>query len=288
MSLQDQSPKAIQFVSGSPTTTFIYPNQFELRLPVSGFRTFRDEVCLKSLTMYYSFFNVSAAKGNNSFSYTWPDGNGTYPVVLADGCWSFANIFTYLQNVMSTNGHFLLDPIGNSIFYITLVVNPTLYAISLIVTPLPSSLPVGWSNPGGINLASAAGKGPQLKISPGIVTLMGFPSASYPAAPSSSVFALNSGIPQITDVTSLNLMCNLVDNTGFTLTPGVLSSFVMQPGQLPGTLINREPTNPDWLPIQAQQTYQTVTVSLVDQLLRPVIIQDPSGCVITLNVRKRS
>jgi hypothetical protein len=288
MSLQDSSTKKIQLVSGSETTQFIYPNEFRLTLPTSGFRTIRDEVCMKSMTIYYSFFNVSVAKGNNTFSYVWPDGGKTYPVVLADGIWSFANIFTYFQNVMLKNGHYLVDPFGTNVFYLYLVVNPTLYCISFIATPLPSSLPASYTNPANVDLVQAAGLSPQLQASDGFSPMLGFAAGTYPALPAASATELNSGVPQITTATSFNLLCNLVDNTGFTLTPGVLHSFVIQPGTEPGSLVNKEPYLPDWVPVFSLQTFQTISIRLVDQLMRPITIQDPSGFVLTLNVRRRA
>jgi hypothetical protein len=288
MSLQDSSTKTIQLVSGSATTQFIYPNEFQLSLPTSGFRTVRDEVCLKSMTIYYSFFNISQAKGNNEFSYVWPDGGQSYSVTLADGIWSFANIFTYFQNVMLKNGHYLVDPFGNNVFYLYLVVNPTLYCISFIATPLPTSLPASYTNPANVNLSQAAGLSPQLHVSDGFSPLLGLAAGLYPLQPSASAVELNSGIPQITTSTSFNLLCNLVDNTGFTLTPGVLASFVIPRGTEPGSLITIEPFHPDFVPVFSLQTYQTISVRLVDQLMRPVTIQDPSGFVLTLNVRRRA
>jgi hypothetical protein len=287
MSLQDSSTKTIQLVSGSSTTSFNYPNEFVLTLPTSGFRTVKDEVCLKSMTIYYSFFNVSAAKGNNSFSYVWPDGKGSYPVVLADGIWSFGNIFTYFNNVMQKNGHYLVDPFGNNVYYLYLVVNPTLYCISFIATPLPAALPASYTNPANVNFDQAGGLSPQLNVSAGFSSMLGLDAGFYPAQPAAIVTELNSGIPQITTSTSFNLLCTLCDNTGFTLTPGVLASFVIPPGTEPGSLITKEPFHPDWVPVHSLQTFQTISVRLVDQLMRPITIQDPSGFVLTLNVRRR-
>jgi hypothetical protein len=287
MSLQDSSTKTIQLVSGSTTTQFIYPNTFELTLPTSGFRTQRDEVCLKSMTIYYSFFNITAAKANNTFSYVWPDGNQTYSVVLADGIWSFANIFTFFQNVMQKNGHYIVDPFGTNQYFLYMVVNPTLYCISLIATPLPLALPASYTNPANVNFDQAGGLTPQLLVSPGFSLLLGFAAGLYPAAPSLQLYEMNSSIPQINTATSFNIMCNILDNTGFTITPGILSSFVVPPGTEPGSLITKEPVKPDWVPVQGLQTFQTISVRLVDQLLRPVVIQDPSGFVLTLNVRRR-
>ena len=196
-SILDSSTRSIQVVGGANQVTFTAPNIFTLRLPSSGFRTNKDECSLKSLTLYYSWPNISSAMGNNSFSYNW---NGTsFPVVLADGIWNFSDIQSYLQQVMLQNGHYLVDASGNQQYYISIFANSVLYALSLTVTPVPSSLPAGWSNPAGIALF---GKTPQLVIPAGLVTLTGFAAGSYPTLPQTTLFQINSGIPQISNVSS--------------------------------------------------------------------------------------
>jgi hypothetical protein len=185
---------------------------------------------------------------------------------------------------MTQNGYYLVDNNGQRVFYITLLVNPTLYCLSLIVTPLPATLPAGWTNPAGVVLGVA---GPQLVIPAGFDTVTGFAAATYPAAPQATVYQLNSGVPQITDVSSINIICNLVDNSGFSLSPNILTNFVVPSGQLPGSLVTVQPNNLDWVPIQPQQTFTTITVEFVDQLRRPLIIRDIAGFVAVLSMRRR-
>lgn len=281
MSLSDRSTRTIQLVSGSSVTTFEAPNKFTYRLPATGFTAGRDEVSLKSFTAYYSWANISQAKGNNHYSYVL-DG-AVYPVVMADGIWSFDEFNSYLQQVMRKNGHYLLDDSGSEVFYIRLVTNSVLYCLSLIVSPLPTALPTGWTNPSGLTLD---GMTPQLVIPSTMSYLTGFAAGSYPSASQSTLYEVNSGIPQISDSTSLNLLCNLAHNTGFSLHTNILASFVIPQGTGSGGLISIQPTNPDWVPINGT-TYTEITVELVDQLNRPIIMRDTAGVVITLNLRKR-
>lgn len=281
MSLINSATRTLQLVSGSNTTRFTYPNKFTLSLPSSGFRTANDEVALKSMSLYYSWPNISAVQGNNSFSYRW--GGTTFPVVLADGIWQFHEIMAYFQQVMYQNGHYLIDAAGTTQYYINFVVNSVLYCLSLVVTPLPSSLPAGWSNPANVVLS---GQTPQLIIPSSMVKLTGFAAATYPATTQSTQFQLNSDIPQISDVSSMNVISSLVNNSGLSLTPNVLMSFVLPSDQGPGTLIQLQPANLDWVPVSKQQTFSEIEIEIVDQLMRPIIIRDPSGFVLTLNVRK--
>lgn len=283
MSLTDTSTRPIQIVSGSSSCQFTAPNIFTYRLPASGFRSSRDEVALKSLTVYFSWPNISAAKGNNSYAYLWQ--GISYPVVMADGIWSFADVNSYLQVVMKQNGHYLVDGSGLEVYYLSLVVNPTLYCLTLVADPLPTTLPASWTNPAAINLALTPGQTPQLVIPPSFATFTGFSAGTYPAAVTTRT-VMNSGIPQISDATSMNVICDLVDNSGFSLTPNILASFVVPSDTSSGSLIQLQPSSLDWTPIRPD-TYPSITIRLTDQLGRPLVLRDPAGFVAILNVRRR-
>ena len=282
MSINDSSTRTIQLVAGSGTTSFDGVNTFKLQLPASGFRTGRDEVALKSMSLFYSWPNVSTMLGNNSFSYIW--GGTTYPVVIADGMWQFADIMDYLQQVMVKNGHYLKDANGLNVYYINFTVNPVLYCLSLTVTPVPSSLPAGWTNPAGLILS---GQTPQLVIPQSMSKLTGFPAGSYPAAAQDIIYQTNSGIPQISGVTSLNVVSTIVNSSGLSLYPNTLTSFTVPSDQRAGSLIQLQPSNLDWVPVR-QDNFTEIEVSIVDQLYRPVQIRDPAGFVLIMNVRKRA
>ncbi len=282
-SITDSATRSIQVVGGANQVTFTAPNKFTVKLPASGFRTGnKDECALKSLTLYYSWPNVSLALGTNSFAYIW---NGvTFPVVLADGIWNFSDIQAYLQQVFLQNGHYLVDSTGTKQFYMSLFANSVLYALSLTVTPIPSSLPSGWSNPAGVTLS---GNTPQLVVPPsGFDTLTGFTAGLYPAAQQTTLYQINSGVPQITNVSALNVTSTLCASSGLSVYPNVLASFVVPSDQLPGSLIQIQPNNLDWCQVQKASTFTEIEVANVDQLMRPVVIRDPAGFVAIINVRR--
>ena len=269
--------KTLQFVAGSVTTTFNHPNEFVLKLPRNGFRSDNDECALTSMTLQYSWPNISAALGNNAFSYSL---NGTHPVVMGDGIWQFSDIRAYFQQVMTQNNHYLLDKTGLQVFYIDFVVNPVLYCLSVTIKPVPSTLPDGWTNPGIL-----LGALPQLNIPAGFSSLSGFAAGSYPAAPTNSLYQINSGIPQITHVTSLRVLSDMVAHSDLSLESGVLATFTVPSGKESGSPIQVEPSNPLWVRIQRATTINEISIRIVDQLRRPVTIRDPAGFVLTINIR---
>ena len=125
--------KTIQIVSGASNVSFDGVNKFTLQLPQSGLRTPSQEtweVALKSMSVWYSWFNISALKGNNTFSYTWADGTNKV-VVVQDGIWSYGEIRSYLKQQMFANGHYLLDENGRETYYLDLVLNPALYCLTV-------------------------------------------------------------------------------------------------------------------------------------------------------------
>lgn len=286
MSLNDNSTKSVQISTGSSAVVFTSPNLITYTLPSTGYIAGKDEVALKSLTIYYSWPNISAALGNNTFSYIWPATGLTYSVVIADGIYQFSDLNNYLQQVMFANGHYLLDANSNPVYYITLILNTVIYCITMQITPLPATLPASWTNPTSVNLATAANRTPQLLIG-SLATLTGFPAATYPAVMQTSVYYVNSGIPQATGSTSINVRCNLVNNRDFSTNNDILSTFALSSGSESGSLITYAPFALDWMPAM-QNTFQTITLTLTDQLNRPILIRDPSGIVAVVNIRRRN
>ena len=276
--LRDNSTRSLQIVSGSATTTFTHPNTFTYRFPASGYQAGKDEVALKSLTIYFSWPNVSFAKGNNSFSYKV---NGVeFPVVMADGMWSYQDVESYMHQIMRKNGHFLMDN-GNPVYFIKMVANAVLYCISLTVDPVP---PLGkMTNPANLDLSSQF----QLVVPKGFDVFTGFDQGMYPPLPQATKYQTNSGIPQNSDATSLNVLCNLVSNSGFSLNTRILTSFVVTPNTEPGQLIQIQDNNLEWMPISGSVPFQEVVLEIVDQQNRPIILRDPSGFVAILNLHRR-
>ena len=85
----------------------------------------------------------------------------------------------------------------------------------------------------------------------------------------------------------MNIICNLVDNSGFSITPNVLTTFVVPSNTSSGSLIQVQPNTLDWTPVRSQQTFSEITLELTDQLGRPLVLRDPAGFVVILNLRRR-
>jgi hypothetical protein len=275
--------RSFQIVHGATGTTYTSPNIWTYQFPSPYMARDGDQVALKYMALYYSWRNVSAAIGNNTFSYYWNiAGTQTlFTLVLQDGIYAFSDITAALNLFMYNNGHYVLDANATPVYYISFSVNATTYSMSLAATPAPSPLPTGYTNPNSITLG---GNGPQLVIPAGFATLSGFVAGTYPSTPQNTLYQINSQAPpQITQQSTINVTCSLASNSGFTLGSNVIYSFNTADVN-PGALIKIEPPFRDYLLCASGSTNATVTVSLTDQLGNAVSVYDPTGFTMTLNL----
>jgi hypothetical protein len=273
----------LQVVSGAENVQFVAPNKFIYSLPRLYLSGQNDKVSLKSLRLYYSWFNMSTAKNNTQFSYIWVDGS-EHSVVLPDGMWDYGAFQNYLEQVLIDRGHFLLDAENRLFRFIEIVANSSIYRISLVIRPVPAVLPDGWNAPAGF-VFPAVDTTPQLIVpQTNITQYLGFSAGTYPAAPQTVIFQMNGqNVPQVTDITSLQIQTNIVSND-FGPDHRTLHTFNVSQDTLPGAMLSEVPFYPDWIPIQPSSRFNYVELELVDQLSRPVQIEDPSGFICTLNL----
>lgn len=180
-----------------------------------------DQIAVASISIYFSWFNITSATtyskyNNNAYQYIWTDAGGstTYNVVMPDGYYEVADLNAYLQYTMVQNGHYLIDGGGEFVYYLEMVVNPTYYGVQVNAYPLPTALPMGWSNPAGIVFPAVAST-PQLIVLPtnNFGTVIGFNAGTYPPAIQATKYSvLSQQAPQITPINSIIMTCNLLNN----------------------------------------------------------------------------
>lgn len=120
--------------SNNNTLIYNFPNSVVLK---------DKYIAVSQIVMYYSWFNITSQYNNNKISYTWTVGNvtTTYNVIIPDGLYNISDINAYLQWTMINNGHYLINPSGDNVYYIELLVNPNRYAIQINTFLVPISLP---------------------------------------------------------------------------------------------------------------------------------------------------
>ncbi|GMF47794.1 unnamed protein product [Phytophthora lilii] len=138
----------------------LVPNGFNrYRFPVSA--TFQNtEVCVQSISMYNSQFNIdSTAYGNTTFKIEIPTAatTSTISITLKDGIYSYTDINRMIQTALTSNGAYRIDPDGNNEFLIQLIENSTYYAAQVDVSSTPTA--IGTYTRPATGLYSAGGSG---------------------------------------------------------------------------------------------------------------------------------
>jgi len=263
-------------VAGSNNTELIY------QFPAGSVEFHNDEVAINSIALYYSWFNVSTQYNNTTYSYIWL--GTTYPVVMPNGNFNVTELNSYLQDTMINNGHYLVNSAGDNVYYLEWILNPTRYAVQFNAYPIPTALPVGWTNPAGVVFPAVA-ETPQVVVpNTGFATLIGFNAGTYPSPVQSTQYSkLSDTAPQLSPVSSLVVECNLINNP--LSTPSKLLYAFTPVGTVFGEVISIQPPEFTFNDI-ASGFYNQISVKFKDQNLRDLIINDPQ-MVILLVIRKK-
>ena len=125
-------------VSGTNNSTLVYnfPNSILFD---------NQKIAVHSINMYYSRCNISSALGNNTFSYVWVNGStpSTITIVIPDGLWEISDLNNYLQFQFIQNGDYLINTLGQNVYYAEFLVNANRYSININTYSVPTSLPAG-------------------------------------------------------------------------------------------------------------------------------------------------
>ncbi len=111
---------------------------------------FKDKfIAVTSISMYYSWFNISSQYSNQTFTYTWTSGatTTTYTITIPDGLYEISDINAYAQYIMIQNGTYWIDSDSLNVYPFDFVVNANRYAIQLNTYLIPTSTPSGASTP---------------------------------------------------------------------------------------------------------------------------------------------
>ena len=281
-------------VSNTSTNT-----SFKYNFINGGFKIKDMEMCVSSITIPYSFYNVSSYYNNRTFSLIFPTAatTSTVSITLPEGFYSVTDINSYIQQICLDNGAYLIDSSGNYVYYQQLVYNSTYYSVQLLLYSVPTTLPTGYS------YATAGSSGsiytsaiklpttaytPQfvLASSGSISTIIGFKSgATYPSAQTTTQQSILSTLTPVgSTINSLIMQCSLVDNP-VTVPSDILDSMPIQNSTF-GTNITYDPSFEKFITL-SNGTFTNFTFSFRDQNLNEIYARDPNVSI-TLIIRKKS
>lgn len=269
-------------VTQSPITNSTITTRFPVVQSVQASR-----LALANLEVFFSWFNITAAYGNTTFSYKWPNGAGfqTFTVTLPDGNYGIDDISNFLQFQMQANGTYLIDSAGNNQYFISFQTNPIYLRTTLTYLTVPTSLPTGWLYSTGTTTPPAGYTLPTVATSPQLViptkgssqssmsSVLGFAPGSYPVVTTSSGSVNGQYVPEIDVVQSVNVQCSMVNQGLVSQSPNVIYSFSAGNTTF-GGLISVTPPQFIWFPVN-DGNYASFAISLTDQNNNALPLADP-------------
>jgi hypothetical protein len=245
-------------------------------------------ISLKSLTMFYSWFNIDEKSyNNNKFQYKWWGASGdldeTFTVTIPDGNYSIETINEALQFELLKNKHYVEYTVSgktSNFYFIEFVSNPALYKYQINLYYMPTNQqnidtynytkPTGatWNFP-------TIGSTSQIIVmsSNNFKKLIGFSSGTYPSTLKTTKQAIVGDlIPEIDPVSSIMMTCSIV-NQKFSTPSTYLYSFTNNASQF-GGLLDVQPYIYSWCNVGEGQ-YDNMTISFYDQNGNTIKILDP-------------
>jgi hypothetical protein len=268
--------------------TYIY------RFPTGSVTFDNETVALASISMFYSWYNISSATtgsgyNNNTFQYVWYSAGAptTITVVLPDGAYEIDDLNAYLQFVFVQNNHFLINASGQYVYFFEMIANTTFGKVQLNAFPIPTALPAGWTAPAGFTFPATAST-PQLVIlsTNNFGRVIGFNAGSYPPTAQATTYSILSQLtPQISDINSLIVSCNLLNNK-YSIPNTLLYSFAPRLGTF-GSLIVEQPSQLQFVEIQ-DGSYTFIEVEFRDQNLNRIQILDTNLVILLVITNKEN
>ena len=271
---------------------------FKYNFVQGGFRVQDMEMCVSSITIPYSFYNVSSYYANRTFSLIFPTAatTTTISVTLPEGFYTVTDINSYIQQICINYGAYLIDSTGNYVYYQQLVYNTTYYSVQLLLFSVPTTLPTGYSYATAGSLGSVyttSAKLPTTAYTPqfvlastgSIATIIGFKTGTtYPSAQTTTQQTLLSTLTPVgSTVNSLILQCSLIDNP-VTMPSDILDSMPIKDTSF-GSNITYDPSFEKYVSL-SNGSFNNFTFSFRDQNLNEIYARDPNVSI-TLIIRKK-
>lgn len=234
-------------------------------------------LALGSVSLFYSWRNITEAKGNNTFSIIHPNGattNATLAITIPDGGYEISTLNEFLRWYLITNGYYIENTSsGEQTVYCEFRVNSSTYSIEFVSYPLPTALPTGFTAGSALGTLPSTTRAPQLTVpATSIRTILGFAAGNFPATQQTTLTTSSStSTPQISDVINVLLNADVISN------PYANNSFIIHaisPANTGyGHLITSEPNQLSFMKCQACNR-DSISFTFTDQNMLPLEMID--------------
>ena len=226
------------------------------------------DVSVGSAYIYYSWYNINANPlNNNKFTLTIPrsGGSDTLNITIPDGSYNIADLNNYLQYLLLQNQYYIYNTTSLvNTYYVAFVISPTSYAVQLITTPLPTSLPAGYTS-GGMTFPSSSNQHYQLTIAStnNFKDIIGFNAGTYPTVATNvgTQTKLSDYTPNVNPVSTVQMRLSCVYNP-FSSNSQLIHVFNNK-GATIGSIIDASPIQLQYVPCIG--SHKELTLSFYDQ-----------------------
>ena len=249
------------------STNFVSANTYKVSLS-TNIDLNNYEVSVGQMFIYYSWYNINASPlNNNKFTLTIPKNGGsdTLNVVIPDGAYNISDLNNFLQYTLIAGGYYIYNTttLVNT-YYASFSISPTSYAVQFNTTPLPTSLPAGFTS-GGMTFPASANQHYQLTVlsTNNFKDIIGFNAGTYPTVPTNTGIQTKSSdyTPNVNPISSIQMRVSCAYNT-FSANSQLLHVFTNNGASI-GELINASPNYEQFVPCIG--THREITVSFYDQ-----------------------
>jgi hypothetical protein len=263
---------------------------YQYKFPGGAVDFTNKQVAVGSISLYYSWSNLTAANGNSTFSYVWPlPTPTTYTVTVPDGFYTIDDLNQYLHSYMVGLGQYLTDSSGDQLFYLELVTNSVQYAVQLNSYVIPTSSQAsaaGLTAPSNWPGYATSVINPQFSIlSNNFTNVVGLSAGLYPSSSSLGTSSqLSTFTPQVSPVQSVLVGISLCKNP-LANPSNIIYSFSAA-GVAFGETILSQPHALSFVDI-SNGYYNQFQLQFLDQNFNPLVIKD-SNLVVMLLVKDKN
>jgi hypothetical protein len=259
-----------------------------------GFTCNDYEMCVSSVTLPYSFYNVSSYYSNKTFSLIFPTAGTTiqYDITLPDGFYTVTTINNYIQLECQTRGAYLLDSNGDYVYFVQLAYNTAYYSVQLLTYQVPRLADLGttYTQPStglysGSGLPTTASTPKFVFASSGSIrNIIGFAAGTYPPTTQTASWNTSSTLTPVgSTVNSIIMQCSLISNRCATPSD-IIDSMPINDTSF-GSNIIYQPSFERYVTV-SNGTFNNFTFSFRDQNLNDIYARDPNVSI-TLIIRPR-
>ena len=270
-------------------------NTFEYKFIQGSFDAKDMEIAVGALTIPYSWFNVTQAYNNQTFTLSFPYGAGltaTLNITLPAGFYTVSDINNYIQGQCINAGLYLTFG-GQNYYFVEIFPNTTYYqnqiVFSLVPTTVASGPYAGYSLPSygfwsGTGLPTTASTPTITFASSGsIAPILGFSPGTYPSVTTASITVSSNLTPQGSTVNALLLHCNLINNS-IAMPSDILDNIPIN--STFGSNITYDPSFEKWVKLRDGK-YNSMILTFTDESNNTLYAND-SNISLSLLIRQKT